>query len=108
MDSSGRPALTILLNMNNSSEVHRLANSIAGLVTAITEIITTKLRATTDAAVQPQPPTPTPVAIYDPILTRQQLAAHFQVSLRTVGAWINKGICRITELADQSGSGSAT
>jgi len=53
--------------MNNSSEIHRLANSIAGLVVTITEIINTKVKeangalATADAVLQQQ--TGHPVAI---------------------------------------------
>jgi excisionase family DNA binding protein len=87
----GLPSLPISYSMSNSSEAHRLANSIAGLVASITEIINAKVAASTDVLVQVRPPVPTSVAPYDPILTKRQLAAHMQVSLRTVQNWMEKG-----------------
>jgi excisionase family DNA binding protein len=83
--------------MNNASELHRLADSIAGLVAAITEIINAKVQTATHYAVQVQPPQPlqppttVEAATYDPVLTKRQLAAHFQVSLRTIDNWCQKG-----------------
>jgi excisionase family DNA binding protein len=77
--------------MNNSRELRRLADSIAGLVAAITEIINAKVQTATNDAVQVQPPTTVEAATYDPVLTKRQLAAHFQVSLRTIDNWCQKG-----------------
>jgi hypothetical protein len=86
--------------MNNSSELRHLADSIAGLVTTITEIINTKVQTATNGAVQahlPTPPTPPPlpttvqVATCDPWLTKRLLAAHSHVSVRTIDTWLAKG-----------------
>jgi excisionase family DNA binding protein len=83
--------LFILLNMKNSAELHRLANSIAGLATTITEIISMKIQTATHDAMQSQPPTTVQVATYDPFLTKRQLAKHFQVSGRTIDNWCQMG-----------------
>ena len=83
--------------MNNSQELRQLADSIAGLVAAITEIINAKVQTATHEAVQVQPPQPpqpqttVEAATYDPVLTKRQLAAHLQVSLRTIDNWYQKG-----------------
>jgi excisionase family DNA binding protein len=84
--------------MNNASELHRLADSITGLVAAITEIISMKVKTATHDGVQTQadaiqsrPPATVQVATYDQVLTKRQLAAHFQVSVRTIDNWIQKG-----------------
>src|SRR5208282_4911842 len=84
--------------MNNASELHRLADSIAGLVETITEIINSavQMAARGDVqaqagALQPQSPATVQVATYDPVLTKRQLAAHLQVSLRTIDNWCQKG-----------------
>lgn len=77
--------------MNNSKELRHLADSIAGLVATITEIINTKVQTATHDAARLQPPTTVQVASYDPWLTRPQLAAHLQVSLRTIENWRRQG-----------------
>jgi excisionase family DNA binding protein len=84
--------------MNKASEQHRLADSISGLIATITEIInsTVQMAARGDVqvqagALQPQSPATVQVATYDPVLTKRQLAAHFQVSLRTIDNWCQKG-----------------
>ena len=83
--------------MNDALELRRLADSIAGLVATITENINAKVQMATHDAAQaqpqqpPQPPTTVEVATYDPVLTKRQLAAHFQVSLRTIDNWCQKG-----------------
>jgi excisionase family DNA binding protein len=87
----GSPLLPIFQGMSNPSQIHHLANSITGLVASITEIINAKVQASTDAAAQKQSPVQTPVANYDPLLTKRQLAAHMQVSVRTIDHWKEKG-----------------
>ncbi len=83
--------------MKNSPELHRLADSIAGLVATITEIVNAKVQTATHDAVpaQPQPllqpPAIVEVATHDPVLTKRQLATHFQVSLRTIDNWCQNG-----------------
>ena len=82
--------------MNNSEEVRRLADSIAGLVNTITEIISaevkTAIKNNTPQA-QPQAPAQNPapqMQACDPILSKRQLSAHFQVSLRTINNWMKR------------------
>jgi hypothetical protein len=74
-------------SMNNSSEIHRLANSIAGLVTAITEIINAKVkeanatRAATDAVLPQQASQPIAIERW---VGKKEVAEHFKISVRTV------------------------
>src|SRR6266480_1292190 len=79
------------MNDYNSSELHRMASSIAKLVTTVTEIIEAKVQAASRAAEQAQPPAPAQVATYDPIMTKRQLAAHVHVSVRTIDSWLQRG-----------------
>jgi hypothetical protein len=79
--------------MNNSSEVHRLANSIAGLVETITEIINAKVketngaRASADAILQQQ--TVHPIAL-ERWVSKKELAEHFKISVRTTDNWMKR------------------
>lgn len=80
-------------SMNNSSEIHRLAGSIAGLVAAITEIITAKAkeanatRAAADAVLPQQ--TGQPIAI-ERWVGKKEVAEHFKISVRTVDNWMKR------------------
>ncbi len=96
-DAAWQPRLTIR-RRNNSLELRRLADSISSLAATITEIINAKIQTATHdgvqtqvGAVQPQPSATFQVAMYDPVLTKRQLATHFQVSLRTIDNWCQKG-----------------
>jgi excisionase family DNA binding protein len=84
--------------MNNSSELQRLADSIANLVSTITEIINAKAQAATAHATQAEAQVParsvpatarTPCA--DPIMNKRQLAGHLQVSVRTIDNLMERG-----------------
>jgi len=77
--------------MNNSQELRRLADSIAGLVAAPTEIINAKVQIAIRDITPSRPPATVQVAAYDPWLTRTQLAAHLHVSLRTIESWKQQG-----------------
>jgi excisionase family DNA binding protein len=80
---------------SSSPEIKRLADSIAGLVTAITDMIKMQVQDATHAAVQAKPMaepcSPAPATLYDPVMTKRQLAAHLHVSLRTIDNWQKKG-----------------
>lgn len=87
----------MLLDMKNSVELHRLTDSIAGLVATVTEIIDTKLQGTMQRTALVPPPqgaqTPKTVQMttFDPIMTKRQLATHLQVSMRTIDNWCQRG-----------------
>ena len=82
-------------SMNHSSEIHRLANSIAGLAAAITEIINAKVkeanaaRAAADAVLPQQ--TGHPIAI-ERWVGKKDVAKHFKISVRTTENWMKRGL----------------
>jgi excisionase family DNA binding protein len=89
--------------MNKTSDLRRLNAQIATLATTITDIIKAQVQATATAAAtaamtaaaQAKPPAGPPATTqampYDPVLTKRQLAAHFQVSARTIDNWCQRG-----------------
>jgi len=75
--------------MNQPTDTKRLAEATTALVSTIMEIIKERLQAATAATVvQEQQIAP---KVQDPWLTRQQAAEYFQVSLRTMANWLEKG-----------------
>jgi len=81
--------------MNHSSEVHRLASSIAGLVAVITEIINAKVkeadkaRAVADAVLPQQASQPMTLEGW---VGKKGVAEHFKISARTVDNWMKRGL----------------
>ena len=83
-------------SMRTSNDVQQLAAAIAALVNTINEIIKEQVqRAVPEAPAKttksPTPFTPFDSSPYDPFLTKRQLAAHLQVSERTIYYWYSKG-----------------
>ena len=79
-------------------EIRRLAEAIAGLAEVIHDIVRDRLQ----GAIPPAPPAhakqpvepapPYQVTPYDPVLTKRQLASHYQVSVRTIDHWCKRGL----------------
>jgi hypothetical protein len=85
----------ILHDMNHSSEVHRLASSIAGLVAVITEIINAKMKEANKTQVVAEAVLPQeadqPMAP-EGWVGKKGVAEHFKVGARTVDNWMKKGL----------------
>ena len=85
--------------MNKTSDLRRLNAQIATLATTITDIIKAEVQATATAAATAAATAKPPAAQaanaqatpYDPVLTKRQLALHFQVSARTIENWCQRG-----------------
>ncbi|HTX20291.1 MAG TPA: helix-turn-helix domain-containing protein [Candidatus Aquilonibacter sp.] len=81
--------------MNNSSEVHRLANSIAGLAETITEIINAKVKESNEAKVPVnvvlQAQALHPIAV-EGWVGKKSVAEHFKISVRTTDNWMKSGL----------------
>ena len=79
--------------MNNSSEINRLTNSIAGLVKTITEIVNEKVkeanevRASANVALQQQASHPITIERW---VGKKGVAEHFKISVRTADNWMKR------------------
>ena len=76
--------------MSNAPEIQRLTYAITDLAAAILEILNAKVLTLAHGASLARPDVPFLVAAYDPLLTKRQLAAHFQVSSRTIDVWMQR------------------
>lgn len=74
------------------SDTKRLANAVAGIAATIAEIIDARVQELGEAMEQKFT-----MRTIEPMLTRKQLAEHFQVSLRTIENWTRDD--RLAEMA---------
>lgn len=74
--------------MNELSDTKRLADAAAALAATILEIIDKRLQAQPGVTFQNQQILQ---KVSEPFVTKQQAAKHFQVSLRTIDNWLNRG-----------------
>lgn len=72
--------------MNQSEEIKRLSDAVAGLTSTILQVITDRLQKI--ASVQEQK---LAAHTIDPILTKKQVAEPFHASIRTINTWMDKG-----------------
>ena len=81
--------------MNNSPEIHRLANSIAGLVTVITELINAKVKEANAARVAVDAVLPQQVSqpiVLEGWVSKKGVAEHFNISVRSIDNWMKRGM----------------
>jgi excisionase family DNA binding protein len=80
--------------MNNSSETQRLAAAVASIASTIAKLIDAKLRSAIDARVAgnaPRSQMEEPAIEIESWKSKKQMAAHFNVSTRTIDEWMRKG-----------------
>ena len=74
--------------MNDLSDTKRLADATAALASTILAIINSKLQAQLATTVHAHQ---RGHEVIEPFMTKRQAAKHFQVSLRTIDNWLNRG-----------------
>lgn len=73
--------------MNDASETKRLADAINALALTMTEIMTERLRAATDLQGHK-----IANSMFDPMLTKREVAARLRFSVRAVDNWMKRGL----------------
>src|SRR5262245_35527024 len=82
----GRSEYLQMGRMNELSDTKRLAEATSGLASTILEIINDKLQVVATGQEQRIPQN-----LGERMLTKEQVAQHFQVCLRTIDNWMKRG-----------------